>query len=519
MLSKIKTHFPSNKTKWFTYTKAFFPVLLGAILFTFNGFVDNFMVGQIDQGVASLGAANSWTNFLNGIFLGSAASGSMLLAQFYNAKDLDRTKQVIRLRYCITIFSTTIFIIIAHSFSQQLITTFLKISKGASESDKLAHQKAVDQAVLYLRINTIQWFLTAITFNLGSNLREIGHGKIAMYWGIATLTTNMTLNATFMYGMKMGVEGAAIASIASRVVELTIAITYVMKKKLDIKIKIWSIFNITREVQKLYWKRWFNFFAVASVNGFITFRTFFYDLAYPVGKLGTGISGVGVLGLTGSIYNVFIQTFAVIGVMSALFVAGELGKGNIKQAKLNANELKGFNTTMAFFLAIFLVGFAFVVPSMQFLSKSQFDQNGTIIFDGKEQLRQVRNSLFVVAFYYPMWIWFSVSIRNILAGGRGAFVNFIDWFLTGPFQLGVLAILVFVIIPSGSYIQNNFWLTYFIFFTSDYFKLIFVEWYYYKSEWAHSVVKEEIDHKSEFTDVTSEVIETIEEINKSKNNN
>lgn len=516
MLEKIRTHFPSSPTKWKSYMKVFFPVLLGAVLFTFNGFVDNFMVGQIEQGVASLGAANSWTNFLNGIFFGSAASGSMLLAQFYNAKEIERTKQVIRLRYLITISTTIIFIAIAHSFSQQLITTFLKLGKDASSDAIAAHKIAVDQAVLYLRINTIQWFLTAITFNLGSNLREIGHGKIAMYWGIATLSTNMSLNATFMYGMGMGVEGAAIASIASRVVELSIALIYLFRKKLEIKIKITSIFNISRETNKLYWKRWFNFFAVASVNGFITFRMFFYDLGYPVGKLGIGISGVGVLGLTGSIYNVFIQTFAVIGVMSAIFVAGELGKGDIKQAKINANELKGFSTTMSTFLAIMLVGFAFIVPSMQFLSKSQYDIDGNLVFDGVEQLRQVRNSLFVVAFYYPMWIWFSVSIRNVLAGGKGAFVNFIDWFLTGPFQLGVLSILAFIIIPSNSYIQENFWVAYLMFFSSDYFKLLFVELYYYKSEWAHSIVKEEIDHKGEYDEVSSDVLEIFDEINSKK---
>ncbi len=177
--------------------------------------------------------------------------------------------------------------------------------------------------------------------------------------------------------------------------------------------------------------------------------------------------------------------------MAAVFVGSHLGKKNFKQAKINSDELKGFNTSMAVLLAIALSIFAALLPYMTFFTKEQYDASGNITLDNVRLLVQVQRSLWVVAIFYPMWIWFSTSYRNGSAGGKGSWFAVVDWIITGPIQLGWLAAMAFGIIPQSAFMSENFWTMYAIFYLSDFLKLIIMELLYYKTNWLHSLTGKE----------------------------
>ena len=179
--------------------------------------------------------------------------------------------------------------------------------------------------------------------------------------------------------------------------------------------------------------------------------------------------------------------------MTAIFVASELGKGNIKQAKINADELKGFNTFMSLIFAFIMLLFAICVPYMTFLSQNQYDQNGNLIFDSKVQLKNVQNVLLIVGSFYPILIWFATSYRNGNAGGKGNKFAIFNWIVVGPIQLGWLAIVMFVMVPNMPVLQNNFAIAYAIFFTFNLIKCAGIEYlYYHDKKWLHSITKTEI---------------------------
>ena len=481
MLKQLKNHFPSSGKKWKNYIKVMFPIILGSLLFAMNSFIDNFMVGGINQGTASLSAASSWTSIFAGFLFGSAASGSVIFSQYYFAKDYEKANMVSRLRFLIGIILATGFGIAALIFPEQLISVFLHKPQEAS---KIAvWQKAIDGGVEYLRIISISWFLMSLTFNYGNQFREIGYGMVTMYWGLGTLLANATLNSILIFGFDMGVAGAAWASVAARMIALIIGITFTWKKDLPTKFLPWKIVIIDRKIWAVYFKRWFQFFSVATVLFFITFRNHFYDQGYPTGSLGSGVGGMLVIGVTGAIMNVFITTFNSLSAMSANFVASELGKKNFKQAKKNADELKVFNTSVALFFSILMLIFASLVPFMSFLSHAPN-------VDNQVHLTQIRNSLYVVCFFYPIWIWFSTSLRNGLSGGKGWLFTFMDWFISGPIQLSWAAIVMLLIVPTSSYLEVNFWAGYAIFFTTDLIKLVLFEIYYYRYTWLDSITEE-----------------------------
>lgn len=55
----FREHFPTTKSRFMVYFKLFYPMLIGSTLYAMNGFVDNFMVGHIEQGATALSAVNS----------------------------------------------------------------------------------------------------------------------------------------------------------------------------------------------------------------------------------------------------------------------------------------------------------------------------------------------------------------------------------------------------------------------------------------------------------------------------
>ena len=485
-------YIPKTKDKWRAYFKIFLPIIFGSMLFALNGVIDNFMVGHIDQGQASLGAVNTWTGIIIGFFLGTAAIGSIIMAQFYHAGNYKTFQEVSRIRFLFSLTFAIIFAIIAWSNGDLLISVFLAKPKSTLAVDINAYNSAFHGAQEYIKVIAIQWILISLTFNFGNQLREIGRARVSMFWGMGSLTINIILNSIFMFVMKMGVVGAAWASVSARILPLVVSYVYIHKKKLPINLNLFKLLAISKETWKQYFKRSIYGISIFTVTFFIMFRNYFYSKGYPSGEffLGKGVTGIGIVSLTGALINVFTVVFNALSSMAANFVGSELGKGNLKQAKLNSDELKGFNTLNAMALSTLLAIFGAFVPFMSFLSAS--DPNKT---DNLANLIQVSHSIFVIAAFFPMWVWFTTSYRNANAGGKGHWFALADWITGGPLQLGWLAIVVFGIAPNVELCQYEFAFTYFLFFLSDFSKLLIQEILYVKYHWLNQMTNEESECK------------------------
>ncbi len=470
--------FPSTKSKWHQYFKTLYPVVLGSSLFSLNGFIDNFMVGKYN-GVASVSAANAWTNIVIGLILGVAAAGGIISAQFFASKKYDSLVQMARFRYVFTTVLVVIMAILALVIPRQFVQVFLKQPQDASEL--FVYENNLVMAESYLKITVLQWLFFSVSGNLGNQLREIGHGRVTMYWGVASIFTNVTLNATLIYGFDLGVEGAAWASVMSRIVEITIGILYLKILKLPISFRLWTIFKFNKLIIKLFFSQFALFFSFSSMIGIVSFRNYFYDLGYPQGSIGSGIGAAAVLGLTNAIMNVFTSVFSASGIMAANFVGYELGQGNVKQAKINSNELKGFNTLMAVIGSLIIVIVALFVPKMTFLVNAG-DKN----IDTIAQLKNVCYTLLVISLFFPLWIWCTTSYRNSVSGGKSFWFSFGDWILN-VIQLGWAWSLMVWIKDRSIVLEQNFWLTYMIFFMFDFTKLIWQEIAYNLIDWAQPI--------------------------------
>ncbi|NQZ66365.1 MAG: hypothetical protein HRT99_04110, partial [Mycoplasmatales bacterium] len=112
------------------------------------------------------------------------------------------------------------------------------------------------------------------------------------------------------------------------------------------------------------------------------------------------------------------------------------------------------------------------------------------------QLIQVSRSMLAVSLWYPLWVWVITSYKNGTAGGNGNIFAFIDWIIS-IFQLIWVIIIVYTIVPNSRLFQENFSLSYLIFFSSNLIKLLLNEIFYYKYKWLNSLTKN-VNKKKEF---------------------
>ncbi|CAM9095304.1 MATE family efflux transporter [Mycoplasma marinum] len=494
-IKKVKEYFPKDKTQWKMFLRLSLPVIGGSLLFALNAFVDNFMVGHIKGATAGLFAANSWTSIIMGIFAGSAATGSILVAQYYYSGNHDKVKEIAKIRWMITITVAFGFAIVAWIIPEKMISVFLAPPKDTSDMSQ--YNDSLTQGIHYMKWITIMWLLIALTFNLGNMYREIGWGKIPFCAGFFGLTANILLNFLTMhtsaFGHKLDSSGAAFASIAARTCVLTILLTYANIKKLPVVFRLWTIFAISKVIHRQFWTRISIFLFTSLTMIFITIRNRFYTDGYPDKSIEGIIGSAAFLGLVGSLFGVFSVVFNSINVIVSKFVGGELGKDNIELAKENSKRLHGFNTTIAVCATLMLIIFSFTIVKMKFLQNTAADETvGTpqyieALKHDQLVLKWTKYSLWPLSIFFPWWIWFVTSKSSSVSGGRVNLVSTVDLITSGPMQLGWLAIVMYAIVPATNI---NFAWAYFIFFLSDIPRGIAFMVIYYKSNWARNITYE-----------------------------
>jgi Na+-driven multidrug efflux pump len=106
-----------------------------------------------------------------------------------------------------------------------------------------------------------------------------------------------------------------------------------------------------------------------------------------------------------------------------------------------------------------------------------------------EYLTLLKMTIWPLAGFMPMWIWYQTRSRCISAGGKTNITSFVDA-SGGVVQTCWISILVFVIVPRTNL---SFPTAYAIFFLSDITKIIVYEVLFHKLNWGKNLTLETKD--------------------------
>lgn len=216
--------------KYYLGDKAFYrrvlalalPILIQNGITTFVSLLDNIMVGQVGPNqMGGVSIVNQLIFVFNLAIFGINSGTGIFTAQFYGSEDHKSVRHTFVYKLIASFLITALFITVLIVADEPLIKMFLQGEGAAQDAAQLL---AYGKQYLYIMLIGLLPF--AISNAYATTLRECGQTVVPMVAGSAAVFVNLVLNYILIFGhlgfAPMGVQGAAIATMVSRFVELLI---------------------------------------------------------------------------------------------------------------------------------------------------------------------------------------------------------------------------------------------------------------------------------------------------------
>lgn len=202
--------------------KLIIPLIIEQFLNVTVGMADSIMIASVGEAaVSGVSLVDTIMILLINIFAALATGGAVVAGQYIGKKHIEKA--------CIAANQLILFILVLAVFITALVYVFhnwiLTGVFGNIEPDVMNHSR------IYLQIVTASIPFMAI-YNGGAALfRAMGNSKISMKTSILMNVVNIVGNATLIYGFGLGVAGAAIPTLVSRILGAVVMIILLFNQK------------------------------------------------------------------------------------------------------------------------------------------------------------------------------------------------------------------------------------------------------------------------------------------------
>ena len=203
------------------------PLLIGNIFKQFYSMVDTIIVGRFVgvEALAAVGTTSSMVFLVNGFVMGLTSGFAVLISQKYGAKDEAGVKKAVASSITLSIIATIIVTFISVISAKPLLAlmnTPSNIMKDASTYIIILY--AGNVAIIFYNM-------------MAAILRALGDSKTPLYFLIVSSVLNIILDLVLIINFKMGVAGAAYATVISQGVSALLCVIYTYKKYKILRLK------------------------------------------------------------------------------------------------------------------------------------------------------------------------------------------------------------------------------------------------------------------------------------------
>ena len=323
-----KNRFIGDKAFYKSVLTLLIPILVQQFISSFVSLLDNIMVGSLGkEAISAASIANSILMVHMLATFGGLSGASIYGAQFFGKGDVDGMRHTFRFKLYFTALLSVLAISVYLLFGDSFIHSFLQ---GDSNGGDLELTRSLSNG--YLRVMLWGLIPFALVQTYSGTLREAGQTFPPMVAGIIAILTNLGLNWVLIYGHlgapALGVEGAAIATVISRYVELLVLVIHAHRhiwkypflkgayRSLRVPLRLAG--KITRTglpllVNEILWSLGMTF-----INQFYSSR---------------GLNAVTALNITGTAWNLFCVIMFAMGSAVSIMVGQRLGAGEMEEAR------------------------------------------------------------------------------------------------------------------------------------------------------------------------------------------
>jgi putative MATE family efflux protein len=205
----------------------------------------------------------------------------------------------------------------------------------------------------YLRIVSLSYIITGISFAYAVALRSIGQAKLPMVLSIISFLTNLIFNYLLIFGKfgfpQLGVKGAAYGTLIARALEIVLILyaIYSRKKNNPLAHSIRNMTDWTGDFIKKYLK---TASPVIINEAFWSLGTVLYSLAYA--KIGT--EAAAAVQILSTVQNIFMVLSRGLANACTVMVGNKIGADEEDKAIEYANNYMVLSTFLGLVLGILL---------------------------------------------------------------------------------------------------------------------------------------------------------------------
>ena len=386
------------------------PAALQSIISFSVGMADTVMVGQLgDNALAGVAVSNQVNTFLFSLLAGITSGSSVLIAQYWGKRDAASIKYIFSLVFlaCVSIG------FLATAAALVFPRSVLRLMAGDNEA-------LIAAAIPYFTTVCFSYALYAATSAMTGMMRNVEVVMAAMFTSLGAALLNIFLNWILIFGKfgfpAMGVKGAALATLISRIAETAIIAVYILFVQKKFPLKLADLFHT-----KIY-----------IIHDYLR-----YGLPIAAGDSQWAFVGVikaAIIGHLGTLMvsaNAIADTIMGIGYISsgslaagAIVVVGKaVGSGDNKKARQYSDTIQIIFAVMAVVMASLVFGLRAPIAGL---------------FDVSESVRGLAIQLITIgAFTLLGTLYHAACFVGINRGaGDGRFVFFVDmicgWLIVIP---------------------------------------------------------------------------------------
>lgn len=342
-----------------------FPILIQNGITSFVNLLDNVMVGQTtEEMMAGVSLANQLIFVYNIAIFGGISGASIFNAQFFGAKDYESVRGATRFKLYVSFILFTVAALVFFLFSTPLLNLFI-----ASGEDPASVAETLGAGKDYLFIMIAGLLPFALSQAYASTLREGGETILPMISSIAAVLTNLTFNYLLIFGKfgfpQMGVRGAALATVISRIVEIAIIVVcaHMHQKKYFYFVGLYRTLRVPVRMVKRIILRGLPLLANEIIWALGTTALI---KCYSM----RGLNVVASMNISNTVANLFNTVIFAMGSAVAIMVGQALGANAVQRAKETAWRLISFSLISSLVLGALL---ALVAPKIPEIYKVEED--------------------------------------------------------------------------------------------------------------------------------------------------
>ena len=304
----------------------FFPIVFGTLFQQIYNTADTVVVGRFvgKEALAAVGgSASQIVNLIVGFFVGLCSGATVIISQFYGAKDEKNLKLTLHTAFGFSTLAGIVIGLAGFLLSERL----LEMMNTPSEVMK--------DSILYLHIY-FAGILFNLIYNMGAGiLRAVGDSKRPLYVLIVTCIMNIILDILLVVLFEMGVAGVAFATVVSQAVSAVLVVWMLVGTK--------EIYQLRLTEIRIYKKHLKGFLRIGIPAGLESVMYNISNILIQVFVNDLGTDTVAAWGTLGKIDAFFWMVLNAFSISITTFVGQNYGAGRFERMRKSVRVCMGMS--------------------------------------------------------------------------------------------------------------------------------------------------------------------------------